>query len=86
MKFYITEETKQEIEVKIKNLEDRAYNSGVNTDHYFNCFSKIEILQEILSSATILPVEESWEKYVHPTLVPFFEKDLKNGVIIQPKQ
>jgi hypothetical protein len=47
---------------------------------------RISTLKEILSSATILPVEESWEKYVHPTLVPFFEKDLKNGVIIQPKQ
>ncbi len=80
---YLTEEAKAEIEAEIKNLEDRAYDSGVNTDHYFNCFSKIEILQEILSSATILPVEESWDHVDENThTIP---KVYPNGVIIQPK-
>jgi hypothetical protein len=86
MKFYITEETKQEIEVKIKNLEDRAYNSGVNTDHYFNCFSKIEILQEILASAIILPVESNMRYVKSYDFVDEFDIEYPNGVIIQPKQ
>jgi hypothetical protein len=80
---YLTEEAKAEIEAEIKNLEDRAYDSGVNTDHYFNCFSKIEILQEILFLATILPVEESWDHVDENThTIP---KVYPNGVIIQPK-
>ena len=76
---YLTQEGKQEIENEIKNLEDRAYNSGVNTDHYFACFSKKEILEEILASAIILPVEEVWNR-------PSTNKKYPNGVIIQPKQ
>jgi len=46
---------------------------------------EIEYLKEILSSATILPTHENWEKCVHYTLVPFFENDLPNGVIIEQK-
>ena len=69
---YLTQEGKQEIENEIKNLEDRAYN--------FNCFSKKEILEEILSSAKILPVEESWED------VRNYKTECQNGVIIQSQQ
>ena len=58
---YLTQEGKQEIEDEIKNLEDMAYASGVNTEHYFKCFSKIELLQEILYFATVLPAEDSWD-------------------------
>jgi hypothetical protein len=91
---YLTQEGKQEIEDEIKNLEDRAYNSGVNTDHYFNCFSKKEILEEILESATILPVEtvdnvfrtgdDDVNHYIEN--VACLPSKYLNGVIIQPKQ
>lgn len=83
---YLTEEAKAEIEAEIKNLEDRAYDSGVNTDRYFNCFSKIEILQEILSSATILPVEKRWQDVKNESLFTKVEEKYPNGVIIQPKK
>jgi hypothetical protein len=56
---YLTEEGKKEIEAKIAELENYTYatqniwiegqNSGM-----------VKILEEILSSATILPVEENW--------------------------
>ena len=98
---YLTEQAKQEIEAKIAELEeDRKFwldklihdIGNPNSNNYSdsiqlaNAEQALSLLQEILSSATILPVGESWEKYVHPALIPFFEKDLKNGVIIQPKQ
>jgi hypothetical protein len=86
---YLTEEGKKEIENKIAELENYSYatqniwiegqNSGI-----------LKILEEILSSAIILPVYNNWED------VNFFPPDnesqtdklleLKNGVIIQPKQ
>jgi hypothetical protein len=47
MKFYITQETKQEIEAKIAEIESyEGLESGM-----------ADTLKEILSSATILPVE-----------------------------
>jgi hypothetical protein len=75
---YLTQEGKQEIEAKIAELENYTYatqniwvegqNSGM-----------LKILEQILSSATILPVEEVWNR-------PSTNKKYPNGVIIQPKQ
>jgi len=87
---YLTEQTKQEIEAKIAEIKNYTYatqniwiegqNSGM-----------LKILEEILASATILPVEESWEEF-HYTTNPVYnhfkstDKEYPNGVIIQPKQ
>jgi hypothetical protein len=80
---YLTEEGKKAIEDKIAELEDYTYatqnifiegqNSGM-----------LIILEEILSSATILPIEESWLKVakkhgVSSILSEFYP----NGVIIK---
>jgi hypothetical protein len=81
---YLTEEGKKDIEDKIAELENYTYatqniwiegqNSGM-----------LKILEEIVSSATILPVEESWEG-VSRDMSPIDEVFYPNGVIIQPKQ
>jgi hypothetical protein len=81
---YLTEEGKQEIEAKIAALDE--FKQISNSDYEWNeLVMEQNAYKKILSSAIILPVSDTWEKYVHPALVPFFEKDLKNGVIIQPK-
>ena len=54
---YLTQEGKQEIENRIAELENtRKESSSDNNDYYLG---GIEELEEILSSATILPVEET---------------------------
>ena len=85
---YLTQEGKQEIEAKIAELENYTYatqnifiegqNSGI-----------LKILEEILASAIILPVEESWG-IVETKTNMMDEYKLRfiyrRGVIIQPKQ
>jgi hypothetical protein len=85
---YLSEEGKKEIESKIVELENYTYatqniwiegqNSGM-----------LKILEEILSSATILPVEESWADFNYWTTGKDCPKDKKthfpNGVIIEKK-
>ncbi len=52
---YLTEEAKKEIEAKISEL-------GETEDINSECWGiESSVYQEILSSATILPVEESWD-------------------------
>ena len=82
---YLTQEGKQEIEAKIAELENYTYatqniwiegqNSGM-----------LKILEEILSSATILPVEESWATISESALAFHYHQSFPNGAIIQPKQ
>jgi hypothetical protein len=95
---YLTEEGKQAIETKITKLElvnktEIENKWEVKAGVTFGC---ILMLKEILSSATILPVEESWDKVIEnvendsQSLIlqtPFIMKSLyEQGVIIQPKQ
>jgi len=91
---YLSEEGKKAIEAKMGELEKskitllRAVSTHPNFGEmqrtaYTKYCTEIDVYKEILSSATILPVHEDWEKCVHHTLVPFFENDLPNGVIIQ---
>jgi len=90
---YLTEEGKKEIENKIADYErSEAYD-----DEYYEreLQGKYKIHKEILASAIILPVEESWEKleenlleglHEHTRLEHVISIDYPNGVIIQPKQ
>jgi hypothetical protein len=57
---YLTQEGKQEIEAKIAELEDYTYDTQ-DLHLEGNIQGHLYCLKEILSSATILPVEESWE-------------------------
>jgi hypothetical protein len=86
---YLTQEGKQEIEAKIAELEKfymTARKVGVTMERID---WEIQYLKEILSSATILPVEESYKNiksmYHHNTMREDFEYKYPNGVIIQPK-
>jgi len=74
---YLTEEGKKEIEAKIAELEI----TGLVREHHLAYY---EIYKEILSSATILPVEDNWSGIlfmfgINRNLYP-------NGVIIKPKE
>ena len=71
---YLTEEGKQEIEAKIANL--KGYNDEPE-------ITQLKIYKEILASAIILPVEESWG-YV-PMGTNECELVLPSGVIIRSK-
>jgi hypothetical protein len=83
---YLTQEGKQAIEAKIKHIKVLEKNSVLSNFYQ----GQIAILKEILSSATVLPVEESWEnvELYPPDNESQFEKtmSLKNGVIIKSKE
>ncbi len=84
---FITEEGKQELEAILSELKI----VGTNTNDIY-VVGQIYILKEILSSATILPVEESW-KVIGENTGTFYDDDaevlhshFKNGVIIKSKE
>lgn len=83
---YLSEEGKKAIEDKIAELEDiiEKYKECKNW-MWFDTVGQLEAYKEILSSATILPVEESWEG-VSRDISPIDEVYYPNGVVIQPKQ
>jgi hypothetical protein len=72
---YLTEEGKQEIKAKILEILKTDID-----DYYGNA----ALLKEILSSAIILPVEESWE-YVNELYDGVRKQLYPQGIIIQPK-
>ena len=87
---YLTEKGKKEIEAKIAELES-SYREYADWE---GKLGELKMLKEILSSATILPVEESYndiqhfETSEHGTVIRkhFLMANYSNGVIIQPKQ
>jgi hypothetical protein len=97
---YITEEAKKELEAKVAELEkskmilQRAVSTDPNfgemqrTAHTKYC-TEVDTYKEILSSAVILPVEESWADFNYWTTGKDCPKDKKthfpNGVIIEKK-
>jgi hypothetical protein len=85
---YLTEESKQGIEAKIVELEAKAeYYKSIDSSHRRSgVLAQIFILQEILKSATILPVEESWDDFQDISDPLYRQEDYPNGVVIQPKQ
>jgi len=80
---YLTQEGKQEIEAKIAELENYTY-ATQNIRIEGQNSGMLEILEDILSSAIILPVEESWES-VSDYITSIEQSYYPNGVIIQPK-
>jgi len=81
---YLTQESKQEIEAKIAELEDKFLLISDSLTSMENQ-GKVDMLKEILSSATILPVEESWYDTNISAVQPEQKlgKTYPNGVIIQ---
>jgi hypothetical protein len=88
---YLTEEGKQDIEAKIAdleiNLEKHVQYCKITGCHYDYQFEQgIEFYKEILSSATILPVAETWHDIHEEDVANWSEINYSQGVIIQPKQ
>lgn len=91
MKFYITKETKQELEAKIAELEQSYLKVKGRDDadeHYLD--GARTYLKEVLSNSVVLPVEKDWYDTVPDgTLEEWgcIENELKtrypNGVIIE---
>jgi diketogulonate reductase-like aldo/keto reductase len=82
---YLTEQAKQEIEAKIKQLvikSEKQYKEGL-THSWSVTQGKIHSLKEILESATVLPAVESWELAVDRETI--LTVHYPNGIIIQPK-
>jgi hypothetical protein len=95
---YLTEQGKAEIQAKIAELKDiiEKYKECKNW-MWFDTVGQLEVYKEILSSATILPVEEDWSIVGNKSIKSLiddqveegkgiFEVHYPNGVIIQPKQ
>ena len=105
---YLTQEGKAEIQAKIADLEKQCLLilRAANSDKEFEMMQSVAYaknkaiiysLSEILSSATILPVEEDWSIVGNKSIKSLiddqveegkgiFEVHYPNGVIIQPKQ
>jgi hypothetical protein len=78
---YLSPEGKALIEAKVAELETEL---TLPYEYKVIAKGKIDILKEILSNATVLPVEESWEAVDESThTIP---KVYPHGLIIQPKQ
>jgi hypothetical protein len=80
---YLTQEGKQELEAKI--AERRKY-SPIETEDDWYENGELNVYKEILESATILPVEDSWDNAIDTHDVEnAFVKHYPNGVIIKSK-
>ena len=84
---YLTQEGKEEIEANIAQLEEYKDSDECNDPRDWSfVLGKQATLEEILSSATILPVEESWYELNISAVQPEQKLDGKypSGVIIKP--
>jgi hypothetical protein len=84
---YLTEQAKKELETEIAELARTYREYGSWEENY----GELQTLRKILSSAIVLPVEESWERLslkavgsTHAVPSAIVEK-FENGLIIQPK-
>jgi hypothetical protein len=87
---YLTEQAKQEIQVKIAELEEIKINCV--TDYEWNeAIVEQNVYKQILLSAIVLPVEESWKEvgnkienfvFSESTEGDFHEKHYPFGIII----
>jgi hypothetical protein len=85
---YITQQKKEELEAKIaSNSKPIAHHDGIYVSEVQQ--ARAELLEEILSEAIVLPVEESWDLSVI-SITPYKQAQLRtlypNGVIIKPKE
>jgi hypothetical protein len=83
---YLTPEGKQELEAKIAELDKciEDLKDEIMKDYFIG---KKTLLEEILSSATILPVEENWSNIIFNGEDEVnAENNYPNGVIIINKK
>jgi hypothetical protein len=84
---YLTEEGKKEIEAKIAELDNQKHKCIEFDLVFYGLSGKVLMLKEILSSATILPVEDDWNDVLGNTerddCVYSCKSNYQNGVIIK---
>lgn len=81
---FLTEESKKEIEDRINRLESiNMYSSSINQITQNELINAV--YKEILESAIILPVEDSWEDvdFIYDYSQPQLRNFYLNGVIIK---
>lgn len=80
MSIYITQQQKEEWETEVTNLKQASIGLNFNIERQY-------FLEELLSKAIVLPVEESWEDTLSNTEVTdciYSNKmNYPNGVIIK---
>lgn len=78
MSIYITEEKKKELDQRLFWMHSQEIKSE-------EMWGRIMMLQEILSQAIVLPVEESWRKsgVVDEDDRNYLQENYPNGVIIK---
>jgi hypothetical protein len=81
---YITEDGRRELEAKITKIEEQLDSKDMYQTLWYGLNYEKLMLKEILSTATILPVEDSWGKV--PMGTNECELTLPNGVIIENKE
>jgi hypothetical protein len=88
MKFYVSEQTKRELEAEISELKNKEEFGDV----YYIRFGKIQTLEELLSNCVVLPVEKSWDSlednvlygmHEHMDFIRAVRIDCPKGVIIE---
>jgi hypothetical protein len=77
---YITEEGERGIEGEIAKLEKQMERNRRHESMFFTLSGKKLMLKEILSTATILPVEDGYNEFYYNS------NEYPQGVIIKPKQ
>ena len=83
---YLSEQGKKEIEAKIVEIE-KLKNDTQATLEWNEAVVMINVYKKILLSATILPVEESWNKVDEKSDYGLSSEEFyPQGVVIQPKQ
>ena len=85
MSIYITQQQKEEWEQIVDGIQ-RNYNQSVSEgdimragiEHY-----ELKIYKDLLSKATVLPIEENWEEFDAALLSYTRDEEYPNGVIIK---
>jgi hypothetical protein len=83
---YITEEGKREIEGKIAKLEEQLGSKEMYQTLWYGLNYEKLMLKQILSTATILPIEDSWGNIKDMLDINTLPISYKQGVIIETKE
>lgn len=87
MGIYITQQKKEELEAKMVELISKSERALLGDWHWYQ--GRINMLNDILNEAIVLPVEESWSDtpiWQHDGIREHFEAEYPIGVIIKPKE
>jgi hypothetical protein len=83
---YITEDGRRELESKIAEIEEQLGSKDMYLTVWYGLNHKKIMLKEILSTATILPVEDSWGDIKDMLDINTLPISYKQGVIIETKE